>query len=366
MKRTLSLLSVTLCTLAIAVACSKQSAQPSAPSTVDPSMVGANSDGSTLKVTAPTPQSPINGVRLQQGEPVVLTFANSTAMFVAGVPLTYRIEVMNAGGANVESELVAGGPDSTSRAVAAALDGEQMYQWRVRAEFEGLAGPWSSIQSFIAPPNDGYIRGNELYDPLINGRTVGEIHGPVRFIPGVGVQLLTWDSYISYQLPQTLTEGEYSLLVTNMAANTEGDKQKVMAMSQGYSDLTTNDRRMTVEKRGDPNGTIAFRFLTHDDAAETVGQERRGFPFRADRLYFFQATWRNNFFNVMINEDGVGGHNVYDFGKGYSGRPYDPNPHVVFVGAPVGRSGSAAASIENTIYRQIWVSNNPRPAYASQ
>jgi hypothetical protein len=273
---------------------------------------------------------------------------------------------MNAGGANVETDLVAGDGDSTSRAVDAALEGEQMYQWRVRAEFEGLAGPWSSVQSFVAPPNDGYIRGNELYDPLINGRTVGEIHGPVRFIPGVGVQLLTWDSYISYQLPQTLTEGEYSLLVTNMAANTEGDKQKVMAMSQGYSDLITNDRRMTVEKRGDPQGTIAFRFLTHDDAAETVGQERRGFPFQADRVYFFQATWRNNFFNLAINEDGAGGHNVYDFGKGYGGRPYDPNPHVIFVGAPIGRSGSAAASIENTIYRQIWVSNNPRPAYASQ
>jgi hypothetical protein len=297
---------------------------------------------------------------------VVLTFANSTAMFATAVPLTYRIEVMNAGGANIETDLVAGGADATSRAVDTTLEGEQMYQWRVRAEYEGLAGPWSGIQSFIAPPNDGYIRGNELYDPLINGRTVGEVHGPVRFIPGVGVQLLTWDSYISYQLPQTLTEGEYSLLVTNMPANTEGEKQKVMAMAQGYGDLTTNDRRMTVEKRGDPQGTIAFRFLTHDDAAETVGQERRGYPFQADRVYFFQATWRNNFFNVMINEDGVGGRNVYDFGKGYSGRQYDPNPHVIYVGAPVPRGGPAAASIENTIYRHIWVSNNPRPAYANQ
>jgi hypothetical protein len=366
MKRTLSLLSVTVCALAIAIACSKQSSQPSAPSTVDPSMVGANSDGSTLKVTAPTPQSPINGVRLQQGEPVVLTFANSTAMFVADVPLTYRIEVMNASGANVETELVAGGPNSTSRAVDAALEGEQMYQWRVRAEYAGLAGPWSSIQSFIAPPNDGYIRGNELYDPLINGRTVGEIHGPVRFIPGVGVQLLTWDSYISYQLPQTLTEGEYSLLVTNMAANTEGEKQKVMAMSQGYADLITNDRRMTVEKRGDPSGTIAWRFITHDDQVDTVGNERRGFPFQASEVYFFQVTWRNNFFNLAINEGGVNGRNIYDFGKSWGGRQYDPNPHVIFVGAPIGRSGSAAASIENTIYRQIWVSNSPRPAYANQ
>jgi hypothetical protein len=39
---------------------------------------------------------------------------------------------------------------------------------------------------------------------------------------------------------------------------------------------------------------------------------------------------------------------------------------VVFVGAPVGRSGTAAASIENTIYKQIWVSASPRPAFANK
>ena len=151
-----------------------------------------------------------------------------------------------------------------------------------------------------------------------------------------------------------------------MAANTEGEKQKVMAMSEGYADIITNDRRMTVEKRGDPSGTIAWRFITHDDQIDTVGNERRGFPFRASEVYFFQTTWRNNFFNLAINEGGVNGRNVYDFGKSWGGRQYDPNPHVIFVGCPIGRSGSAAASIENTIYRQIWVSNSPRPAYANQ
>jgi hypothetical protein len=39
---------------------------------------------------------------------------------------------------------------------------------------------------------------------------------------------------------------------------------------------------------------------------------------------------------------------------------------VIYVGAPIGRSGPTAASIENTIYRQIWVSANPRPAFANK
>jgi hypothetical protein len=364
MKRKLSFLPVFVC--AIALACSKNSSQPSAPTAVDPSMVEANADGSMLKATAPTLQSPINGVRLSANEPVQLVIGNASTSFAPNVPLTYRFELTNEGGGVVESVVVDGGAGSTVRAVTAELEGERMYQWRARAEYQGVAGPWSGRQSFVSPQSEGYIRGNELYDPLINGKTVGEIHGPVQFIPGVGVKLLDWNAYISYELPATLTEGEYSLLVTNMPANTEGEKQKVMAMSQGYGDLVTNDRRMTVEKRGDPQGTIAFRFLTHDDAAETVGNERRGYPFQADRLYFFQTTWRNNFFNVHIKEDGAEGQTVYDFGKPYHGRPYDPNPHVIFVGAPVGRSGPAAASIENTIYRQIWVSANPRPAFANK
>ena len=366
MKGTLSSLTVAVCAVAMAVACSKRSSQPSAPSGVDQSMVEANADGSVLKATAPTLQSPVNGVQLPANEPVQLVIGNSTTNFAPDVPLSYRFELTNAAGAVVEDVVVEGGAGSTVRTVTTTLEGEQMYQWRARAEYQGVAGPWSGRQAFISPQSEGYIRGNELYDPLINGKTVGEIHGPVQFIPGVGAKLLDWNAYISYQLPETLYEGEYSLLVTNMPANTEGDKQKVMAMAQGYSDLTTNDRRMTVEKRGDPQGTIAFRFLTHDDAAETVGAERRGYPFRADRLYLFQATWRNNFFNVHIKEDGAEGHTVYDFGKPYHGRRYDPNPHVVFVGAPAGRSGTAAASIENTIYKQIWVSPNPRPAFANK
>jgi hypothetical protein len=363
--KAVSSLVVTVCALAFAVGCGKHSSQPSAPSAIDPSMVEANAEGSTLKATAPSLQSPINGVQVPANEPVQLVIGNSTTAF-ANVPLSYRFELTDAAGAVVENVVVESGSGSTVYAVTTALEGEQMYQWRARAEYQGVGGPWSTRQAFVSPQSEGYIRGNEIYDPLINGKTVGEIHGAVQLIPGVGAKLLDWNAYISYQLPETLYEGEYSLLVTNMPANTEGAKQKVMAMSEGYADLITNDRRMTVEKRGDPQGTIAWRFITHDDQIDTVGNERRGYPFQADRSYLFQTTWRNNFFNLAVFEDGAEGRNVYDFGKSWGGRQYDPHPHVIFVGAPVGRSGPAAASIENTIYRQIWVSPNPRPAFANK
>ena len=200
----------------------------------------------------------------------------------------------------------------------------------------------------------------------MNGVTIGEKHGPLTFIPGVGVRLETQLSYISYMLPQTLNEGEFSILVTGMPANTEGDKTKLFAMGQNYDDIVTNERRMTVEKRGDPAGVIAWRFITHGDQVDTEGAERTFYNFQASETYFWQATWRNNRFNLLIKEGGADGRLIYNLGKNFKGRAYDPTPHVIYIGAPVGRSGERGASVDKAIIRQVWVSSRPRPAFANK
>jgi len=356
---------VSVCAIALAVACSKQSASPTSPTAAAAGSRRADSaDGSTLKVSAPTPVSPINGVKINQGDNIILTVNNSTATYAPNVALKYEFAVVNAAGAQVFVGQNTAGAAQTSVQVTAGLDAEQPYQWHARAFYGDNTGPWSAYAQFIAPANEGYIRGSELYDPLINGKTIGTTHGGVTFIPGVGAKLADFYAYISYELPQTLLEGEYSLLVTNMAANTKGDKQKVMAMAQGYDDIIENDRRMTVEKRGDPAGAIAWRFLTHNDRIETT--VRPIYNFDPHQSYFYQATWRNNVFNLLIQEGGIGGKTVYNDGDQWQGDPYDPKPHVIYVGAPIGRSGPTAASIENATYRQIWVSGNPRPAFANK
>ena len=367
MKRPYLFTSVVVCLLALAVACSKQSPSPASPSsTTLTGSADANADGSTLKATAPTLQSPINGVKPSTPQ-ITLVITNAQLTFASNVILTYRFEVLLNGSQVYEASGVAANPSgTTTHAVTGTLEGDKTYQWRARAEFQSLVGPWSSLASFIAPVNDGYILGNELYDPLINGKTVGTIHGPVSFIAGVGLLLQSQLSYVSYELPQTLTEGEFSILVTNLAENTEGGKTKLMAMAQGYDDIVTNDRRMTIEKRGDPAGVVAWRLVTHGDQVDTEGAERQFVPFDASAHYFWEATWRNNFFNVLIRKDGVAGTTIYSKGKHFEGRPYDPNPHVIYLGAPVGRSGPEGASVDGVIIRQVWVSSRPRPAFANQ
>lgn len=347
------------CASILTAGCTKQSATPAGPS------ASANPDGSTLKATAPTQQSPINGARLPQGTPVTLVITNSTSSYTTAVSLSFRFEVSDTGGAVVESVLVPAGSGTTSRTVTTPLNGDQTYQWRARPEYQGTAGPWSARASFIAPPNDGYIRGSELYDPLINGKTVGNINGPVTFIPGVGVRLDSQTSFISYQLGQQLTGGEFSVLMTNIDMATPGLKTKVFSMSQGSDDMTTDRRRFTIEKRGAKEpGSIAWRVIASEGAIETIGAERRTVNFSPALTYFWRATWASNF-RLIINEGGVSGRNVYDFDRQLLG-VYDPNPHWVYLGSPGNRGGPDAQTVPGIVIRQVWVSANPRPSYANQ
>lgn len=354
--------------LVAAAACSKS---PQAPATTtnaaSPTAASANADGSTLKATAPTPASPVNGQQPQSLD-VVLTLNNASARYATGMSPTYRFQVFNAAGtlAYEAANVAPGSGGVTAHTVTATLDGDQAYSWQARAEVGADVGPWSARANFVAPASTGYIRGTELYDPLMNGKTVGDMHGPLTFIPGVGLKFESQESYVSYMLGSTLTQGEFSLLVTGMPANTDGDKTKLFAMGQGYDDIVTNDRRMTVEKRGDPAGIIAWRFITHDDQVDTEGAERTFYNFLASQTYFWKATWTTNRFNLEIREGGTDGRTIYNLGKNFQGRPYDPNPHVIYLGAPVGRSGSAGASVDQAIIRQVWVSGRARPNFANK
>lgn len=349
--------------LALALACSKNSPAPVAPTSAEPGISDAAADGSTLKATAPTPQSPVNNA---QPDGLVFTAGASTGRFVSGLTFWYELEIKNAGGTTVcTNPAVPASGSTVTIQPTCTLEFDAPHTWRMRAVHQPTGssavaiGPWSAAASFRSPTG-GYIRGNEVFDPLTNGRTVGEVVGRVTFIQGVGVRLEDFGSHIRYRLPETLRNGEFSLIITNVATNTEGDKTKVFAMSEGLADLVTNDRRMTVEKRGDPEGIVAWRFISHEDQVDTEGAEREFVPFDPNQAYLWTATW-NGFFNLRIQRGGSNGVTVYSKGKGYQGA-YDPDPHYAFIGAPEGRSGPTAATVPGMIVRNVWISPRPRPA----
>jgi hypothetical protein len=345
-------------TLAVAVACSKNSETPVSPSAAVPGVSEAGPNGETLKASAPTPQQPVNNAQLDQ---LSFTAGAATSSFDSGTAgsFSYQFEVRSGSNVVCASGPVGGGGSTvTWTPEGCQLDFDSAYTWRVRATLQGAAGPWSNDAAFRSPAG-GFIRGNEVFDPLTNGRTVGEIVGNVSFIPGVGVKLHDFSSHIRYRLPQTLTTGEFSIVVSGLTTNSEGDKTKVMAMSEGLADIVTNDRRFTVEKRGDPPGIVAWRFITRDTQIDTEGDQRVARDFDPAQNYLFTTTW-NGFFNVQIRRGGSSGELIYSFGKPYEG-VYDPNPHYAFIGAPSGRSGLTAATVPGMVVRNVWISPRPRP-----
>src|SRR5690606_32983992 len=130
---------------------------PVAPQDVAP-VEGAGPNGETLKIAAPTTVSPTGGA--QADASLVLVVGNVSGTY-ATFPVTYRYEIRATNGGVVAAGTApaSGGP-STNIAVTAALPFDTNHTWRVRAEYSGQFGPWSSDAAFRSG-SGGYINGDE-------------------------------------------------------------------------------------------------------------------------------------------------------------------------------------------------------------
>ncbi len=374
MKRMFRIGSVILLTAVVAVACGKKAASPVSPDAVEQAGGDATAPGG-LKATPPTPQSPTNGQK-PTGSLVLVAGRSTMPYSPVQLALSYQFEILTPAGARVYlSPLVAGGSGATvSHTPNAPLNADQTYHWRVRAVYDNAMGPNSANATFVASRPAAFINSTTLWDPLDNpndGFAARRIVGPHTWIPGVGLRLDDPNSHVSYELPNggRIEEGEISAIISNTPHNTEFTKTKVLSMTGGYTDATTNHARMSLEKRGEaPTGGVAWRFLTTDgEGVDTIGGERdiRNFDFD-DGPHFWQATWRHNHFNVLIQKGGPGGPELYNFGKHYDGF-YNPVPqHVIWIGFGPNRSGPDSSTVPGMIASRLWASWDPRPAYANQ
>ena len=243
----------------------------------------------------------------------------------------------------------------TSWIVSPAVQSNTRYWWRTRAVQGSTAGPWSTPTRFRTRL-EGFNRAGELYDPLVNGRTVGT---PIdtTFLSSRGARLDNLGSRITYTLPQNLASGEFSLLATGLTSDSEGDSTKLFSMQEGFTDLTVNPYRATIEKRD--KGTVTFRFIA-GDTDRRADAERITVQFNPSLLYFWKFTWGNGIARLVVSEGGERGRVVYDQSGSYSGT-YRPSPHIAYVGAPPGRAGINTASVPGAIVSHVWLSNKPRP-----
>ena len=78
--------------LALSFACSRQSASPTSPSSKAASN-DASADGSTLKVSAPTPTSPINNAQAADNQPTLTASASRLSQAICQYALESYSEI---------------------------------------------------------------------------------------------------------------------------------------------------------------------------------------------------------------------------------------------------------------------------------
>jgi hypothetical protein len=353
--------------LAVALACGKSAPPPTSPTAATQPDAGAAADGSTLKSTTPATVSPTGGAQVT--DPVVLTASKGAGKY-QDVALSYRFQVRSGSTVVYDSGVIGGvgSGNNVTHTPTAQLEPDTNFTWRVRTEYQGAFGSWSPDGSFRSPVG-AYIRGSEVRDPLTIGRTVGERIGPIEF-NSRGLELLTHESRVTYVLPQTLTAGEFSVMVTGIDEGSPGEKTKVMSMQEGFDGLTDNDYRMTVEKRGrlyQPPGAIQFRIITGDATSHEFihdSLDRAVLPLSDERWYFWRFAWRTGFAELDVRGDSPTGPLLFHREVGMSSRPYRPVPHVIHLGASLVRAGAQDASIPGAIYKHVWIGAGPRPIFA--
>jgi hypothetical protein len=369
-----ALVAVTAATL---VACGGKKATPTAPTPVSASLTAPKLDSPALSEQLATLRPTLTVQNVTSDQPSgtrtyefqisdTTSFTSATTSAITG----FDAQVGKTGVAE-------GSGGKTSWTAEADLQPTTVFMWRARAIQGTATGPWSDTFNFKSKLV-GFIRAGELYDPLIHGETVGQIVGSATFLPGQGIQLNSGAGgvvgFVKYVLPQTISNGEFSMDVAGLKANGQGDKAKVFGMQQGPddSDFVTNLYRVDIQYRGVngvPPNCIQFRVLYGSATDTSVRYE----PDTAKRnasvvllnpstTYYWKATW-GSVFNLFMREGGAAGTGptLYDFSIPTPKGSYQPNPHYAYLGAPPARSGPEAASIPGSIYSNVWLGNKPRP-----
>lgn len=330
-------------------------------------------------LSAPAPQTPSDGDQLDTLRPT-LTVTNGTSDQTGARTYEFQIadnenfstnigSFITAYAVVVEKTGVAEGSGTTSFTLEEDLQPTTRFYWRSRMRQGSTVSEWSPTKTFKSRLM-GFVRAGELYDPLIHGETVGQIVGSASFIPGKGIQLHTTQSHVKYLLPQTITNGEFSMDVEGLRANAPGNKSKVFGMQEGQGDFITNKYRVDVQYRGtegSPPNAIQWRVLygSSDDLdvryePDLTKRYASVFLLNPSTTYHWKATWGTEF-RVIVRDGGIAGSEMYNYGLPTPRGTYSPNPHYVYLGTPVGRSGTESATIPGTIYRNVWIGNRPRP-----
>ena len=316
--------------LAMAIACGKNSPNPTSPTNSSPGDTSSATDGFALKAGTPNAISPTGGA--EANDPLTLTASTTKGTYV-DIPLQYRFQVRS--GSTVVTEGIAGPVSgSTVSFNPSGLQFNTSYTWRVQATYKGANSQWSSDASFktVGKFNDG----RQLFDPLLDGSTVGIQHGG-RFLPGEGWQSQSLNDGIDYPT-QTCSNCRLEFDVHGFGQEEGapfGLDVKWLTMGDGgtfqsFGAFRDHPWKMTIEQRADDDTGIKMIWRNGDagdgDPGDHTFKGQTGIHWSSSHTppYHFVVDWNPGGFTISVDGQVVNA-------DGFS-RPYAPPNHTISLG----------------------------------
>lgn len=330
---------------------------------------GSGSGGSgTGSLTAPTLDSPGDDEQLGTLRPTLVVRNGSSTRTGAK---TYDFQVSDSTSFTTITASKTGIAEDISGKTSATLDADLQsatrFYWRSRLVQAGANSDWSATGKFKTKIA-GYNRAGELYDPLVGGDTVGTPSGNTSFVSGKGLKINDGNSYVMYALPQTMSSGVFEMEVEGLYANGPDAKMKIFSMFDGTGNLTGSRYELSAQYRGNsgnPNNCITFKAVwgsTGIILEPDLGQRQQAVVgLNPAQTYFWQGTWTSSSFRLVVRDGGPSGGVIYDRTISAPGGSYAPTPHYAYLGATSGRYGADTGSWPNVTYRNVWLSDKPRP-----
>jgi len=243
--------------------------------------------------------------------------------------------------------------------------------WRARMVQGTTNSDWSATGKFKTRLV-GFNRPGELYDPLVQGETIGTIGGSgnITWMPEQGIRLNDALAFVVYDLPQVVPTGELSVEVTGLAPGGPCCKVRVFSILDRVGALSSSSPySMNAQYRGvngNPDNCICFKAVFGNNALglEPTTAQRLGMSYVLDpsKVYLWRGVWTRDSYRLIVREGGATGPLVYDFGIQSRQANWNPSKMFAFLGTDNGRFDVLDGTLRGITLRNLWVGSTPRPS----
>ena len=297
-----------------------------------------------LKLETPGPRAPIASQQLDVIKPTLSVTNAVTAGDVGTVTYEFEVSEVESFPAGSKTSSVRDVPQDgsgvTTWSPPSNLLPNLKYFWRVRARAANVVTPteWSPIETFRTRTQGFIIPGQEVYDPMIDGSTVGNRIGG-RMVAGQGWQATANTDGLFYDFGAcTSCTMEFDVTNFGRAVGAAAQKDyKWVTMGDAstfgnFSSFRNHPWKMHLEQRSDGNGTGMKLIWRNGDVGDgnPGDHENRNdstVDWRSNVVYRFTIRWTPAGFSVrvgIVNADGTVTGDREWFSDSFGGRAYAP------------------------------------------